>query len=230
MHKAYRQEMKYRISYAEKEMLIRRFSSLLRYDKNSNEQGFYTVRTLYFDDVRDTSFMLSVTGAPEKWKYRIRMYNGDSSFIRLEKKLKHYAGSYKTGERITRSECEKILSGNYEFLLQSDSAFLKLCYAEFKALHLKPKVVVQYIRHAFVCSQEDVRLTIDSDVCTCSVPDSFLEADARFGNSALEDGQCVLEVKYTHFLPSYIPPLLGALDRNRIATSKYAIGRLKHSS
>ena len=228
MHSGYRQEIKYRISYAEKEMLIKRFSAFLRFDNHSNEQGFYTVRTLYFDDVKDTSFMLSITGAPEKWKYRIRMYNGDTSFIRLEKKSKKYSGSHKIGEKITVEQFEKILEGDYEFLLQSDSAFFKLCYAEFKSLNLKPKVLVQYLRHAFVCAQEDVRITIDSDVCTCSMPEAFLEKEAQFGNSALEDRQCVLEVKFTHFLPSYIPPLLGALDRNRIATSKYAIGRLKH--
>lgn len=225
MNVQYRQEKKYKIAFAEKEMLVRRLSAALQTDPHALPQGYYNVRTLYFDDVSDSAMQDTVTGVPEKIKFRIRMYNGDPSFIRLEKKVKQCGGGFKVGERITPDECRMLLQGDYTFLRDSDSAFLQECHAVSAAGGLRPKLIVQYDRHAFVCPQDDVRITVDEDIRVCRMPDAFFDAQP-FGTSVMPNRECVLEIKYTHFLPSYVPLLVGIQNRPLTAMSKFSAGRL----
>ncbi len=57
-------------------------------DPHARPDGTYTVHSLYFDDWRDTALREKIDGLPRREKFRIRYYNGDLSFIRLEKKSK----------------------------------------------------------------------------------------------------------------------------------------------
>ena len=41
-----------------------------------------------FDDDKNTDFISKLSGLSERKKYRIRMYNADTAYIRLEKKIK----------------------------------------------------------------------------------------------------------------------------------------------
>lgn len=225
MNVQYRQEKKYTIAYAEKEMLVRRLRAALQVDPHALPQGYYNVRTLYLDNVNDSAMQDTATGAPEKTKFRIRMYNGDPSYIRLEKKVKQYGGGFKVGACITPDECRKILARDYAFLRGSDSAFLRECYAVSVSGGLLPKLIVQYDRHAFVCAQDDVRITIDEDVRVCRIPDAFFDTQP-FGTSVMPNRECILEVKYSHFLPDYVPLLIGIQNRPLTAMSKFSAGRL----
>ena len=225
MNVQYRQEKKYKIAFAEKELLIRRLSAALQVDPHALPQGRYSVRTLYLDDVNDSAMQDTVTGAPEKIKYRIRMYNGDPSYIRLEKKVKQYGGGFKVGEVITQAECQRILAEDYAFLRESDSAFLQECYAVSVGGGLRPKLIVQYDRYAFVCPQDDVRITIDTDIRVCRIPHAFFDAQ-DLGTSVMPNRECILEIKYNHFLPDYVPLLVGIQNRPLTAMSKFSAGRL----
>lgn len=221
----YRQEKKYTIAFAEKEMLVRRLSAALQPDPHAMPDGKYNVRTLYLDDVNNSAMQDTTTGAPEKIKFRIRMYNGDPSFIRLEKKVKRYGGGFKVGAQITPEECRRILAEDFAFLRGSDSAFLRECYAVSVSGGLRPKLIVQYDRHAFRCPQDDVRITIDEDIRVCRIPDAFFDTQP-FGTSVMPHRECVLEIKYTHFLPDYVPLLIGIQNRPLTALSKFSAGRL----
>lgn len=221
----YRHEKKYRIAYAEKELLLCRLRAALQVDPHALPQGYYNVRTLYLDDVNDSAMQDTVTGAPEKVKYRIRMYNGDTSYIRLEKKVKRYGGGYKVGALLSADECRKILAGDCAFLRTHDSAFLRACYAVSVAGGLRPKLIVQYDRHAFICPQDDVRITVDEDIRVCRIPDAFFDPQP-FGTSVMPNRECILEIKYTHFLPDYVPLLVGIQNRPLTAMSKFSAGRL----
>ena len=105
----YRQELKFRVSRADRELLLCRLSAAMHPDKHG-KNGVYTVRTLYFDTVYDDALRESLAGDPEKVKFRLRMYNADDSFLRLEKKIKQGSGGTKVGARLTRAECEKLLA------------------------------------------------------------------------------------------------------------------------
>ena len=73
-------------------MLIRRLGAVLARDPYAMPDGTYSVRTLYFDDIRSTAMGDTLSGAPVREKYCLRMYNGDPSLLRLEKKTKLFGG------------------------------------------------------------------------------------------------------------------------------------------
>lgn len=219
----YRQELKYRVSRADRELLLRRLSAAMRPDSHG-KNGVYTVRTLYFDTVYDDALRESLAGDPEKVKFRLRMYNTDDSFLRLEKKVKEGSGGCKIGSRLTRAECEKLIAGDCAFLSEKDEAFLAECYARWKDGGLRAREIISYTRAAFGCAEGNVRVTVDSDIRACRFTDAFFSPKLGGVPVTAEDA-CVLEVKFDRFLPDYIPHLVGIGDRQMQAFSKFALGR-----
>ena len=51
--------------------------------------GKYEIRSLYFDNMEDKALREKLDGISVREKYRLRMYNGDTSVIRLERKVKN---------------------------------------------------------------------------------------------------------------------------------------------
>lgn len=220
----YRQELKYRVSRADRELLLRRLSAVLRPDVHG-KNGVYTVRTLYFDTVYDDALRDSLAGVSDKVKFRLRMYNADDSFLRLEKKVKEGGGGYKIGARLSREACENLIRGDGAFLAGADDPFLAECYAKWRDGGLRAKEIISYTRAAFGCAEGNVRITVDSDIRACRFPDAFF-APKLGGAPVTAEDVCVLEVKFDRFLPDYIPHLIGIGDRERQAFSKFALGSL----
>lgn len=217
----YRQEQKYIVSGADRALLLCRLRASLQPDPYSVDNGLYQVRTLYFDDAFDSALFDSFSGAPEREKYRLRMYNSDTGFLRLEKKIKRYSGGQKPDALLTPEECRKLLRGDYEFLGEKTEPFLLAAYAAARAGELTPRSVVDYTRAAFYHPAGNVRVTVDSNVRVSRNTDAFF-SEPFTGTPALEDGACVLEVKFDTFLPDFIRDMLGMGDRPRVAMSKYA--------
>ena len=46
------------------------------------------MRSLYFDDARDSALREKLDGVGSRQKFRLRLYNSDPSLIKLEKKIK----------------------------------------------------------------------------------------------------------------------------------------------
>ena len=220
----WRQELKYRVSRADRELLLRRLSAALRPDAHGKD-GVYAVRTLYFDTVYDDALRDSLAGERDKEKVRLRMYDLDESFLRLEKKVKRGAGGYKIGSLLTRAECEKLLVGDCAFLGGKDDAFLGECYARWRDGGMRPKEIVSYTRAAFGCAEGNVRITLDSDIRASGFTDAFFSPKLGGAPVTAED-VCVMEVKFDRFLPDYIPHLIGIGDRAVQAFSKFALGSL----
>ena len=219
----WRQEQKYIVSSADRELLLCRLRAALTPDPFAVDNGLYRIRTLYFDDAFDSALFDSVSGAPEREKYRLRMYNSDVSFLRLEKKLKRYCGGQKPYARLTPEESRMLLRGDYAFLAEKNEPFLQTVYAAARAGALIPRCVVDYTRAAFCHPVGNVRVTVDSDVRVSRNTDAFFN-EPFAGTPVLEDGACILEIKFDGVLPDFIPPLLGIGDRPRTAMSKYAGG------
>lgn len=218
----YRQELKFRVSRLDRELLLHRLSAALRPDSHG-KNGIYTVRTLYFDTVYDDALRESLSGEPEKVKVRLRMYNADDTFLRLEKKVKNGRGGTKVGTLLTRAECEKLIRGDCAFLAERDDPFSLECYAKRQNGGMRPKQIIDYTRAAFACREGNVRITVDSDIRACRFTDMFF-APTTGGVPVTAEDACVLEVKFDRFLPDYIPHLVGIGSCEMQAFSKFAMG------
>ena len=96
----YRHEYKYLASETALRSLSARLKGVLRKDPHTGENGRYLIRSIYFDDMYDTCYLENEDGQPIHEKFRIRAYNGESSFIVLELKRKERGKTLKLSEVI----------------------------------------------------------------------------------------------------------------------------------
>ena len=126
---AYRHELKYLISYADKAELAVRMAPVLHLDPHA-KQGGYFIRSLYFDDYWNTAYAEKEAGVLLRKKYRIRIYHCSDRSIKLERKKKFGSWIYKEAAPLTRAEFERILAGDYDFLLHSPHRLCQEFYTE----------------------------------------------------------------------------------------------------
>ena len=223
--KGYRHELKYYITLGEYELLQRKLSLTMERDAFAKKNGGkYFIRSLYFDDRDDSAFREKLSGIDERDKFRIRIYDMRDDVIKRE--CKHKSNGYikKQSIGLSRKEYEKLMSGDRLFLLNRPEPFARRMYLEFAQRALKPAVIVDYTREAFVFPMEDVRVTFDKNVRTgLRSVDMFNAGIPTY--PVIDDYGMVLEIKFNRFLPTYIRSLLQLEASQRSAISKYVLCR-----
>ncbi|MBQ8177015.1 MAG: polyphosphate polymerase domain-containing protein [Oscillospiraceae bacterium] len=217
----YRHEYKHRINMADFLMLDSKIKLFAKPDENC-KNGSYFVRSLYFDNYMDKALREKLDGISVREKFRIRCYNMDDSFILLEKKSKHKGLCLKEQAFLTRQQTEQIMSGDYEFLANSDTLLHNEFYAKLENECLRPKLIVDYTRKAYVYAPGNVRVTFDSGIHSSVFTDDFFSSEI---SAVPVPNTIIMEVKYDEFLPQIIADLLRLEGRHTASFSKYAAGR-----
>lgn len=218
-----RHEYKHPITYQDYLIISVRLRYLAKQDKHVGEDGTYRVRSLYFDNLSDKALREKTDGLDRREKFRIRYYNDDTSFIRLEKKCKLHGLCEKVSAPLTREEVIKICHGDTNFLLQSDRELLKELYAKMRYQLLRPRVVVDYKREPYVYGPGNVRITFDSDIRTSLYENHLFEKELL--TAPVDQGGILMEVKYDAFLPEIMQMAVRVPNRKAEAFSKYAVCR-----
>ncbi len=217
----YRNEWKYLIDTSQKELVCKRLSPILKLDKHAKNGG-YMLRSLYFDDYFNTAYEEKDAGVKLRKKYRIRIYNCSDSSIKLERKKKYGAYIFKESASLTKEEVYKIIDGDYDFLLQSDKSLCREFYYECVSNVMRPRTIVDYDREPWIMDEGTVRITFDMDVRAAigsfDIFDPTLPA-----LPVLEPGKCVMEVKFTEFLPTAVKDILPDRASEFTAVSKYVL-------
>ena len=221
----YRHEYKHAINMLDYHTLRQRIKAIVRPDPNAGVDGRYHIRSLYFDNDDDKALREKIYGLPNREKFRIRIYNNGSDFIRLEKKSKTYGLCSKQSATITKEQAERILTGDVEWMAHTGNAVLTEFYGKTSYQRLRPKTIVDYWREAYTYPFGNVRITFDSEVRT------GLYATGLFDRELLtfptgDAGVLLLEVKYDEFLPDIIRDLIQTNTRRTAAFSKYAACRV----
>lgn len=220
----YRHELKFKISNSAAEVLKQKLSLILSKDKNSYyEDGSYLIKSLYFDDLDSSSYYEKMDGILYRKKYRIRIYNDNDSFIRLEKKMKHNNMTAKEQMLISRETYSKIINGKIEEIENADGLLLEFLN-ECRTKGLIPSIIVLYHRTAFTYPISDVRITFDSNIQSGLYNYDLFENEMPVYTMD-ERGKQVLEVKFNEVLPLHIANILGDIPSCREAVSKFALCR-----
>lgn len=219
----FRHEIKHYINTADHLELQNRMKYIAKRDIYARDNGIYLVRSLYFDNFNDTALREKIDGVNKREKFRIRFYNYDTNFIRLEKKSKINGMCSKVSTRITRDQSERLINGDYDFLRDAgDMLFLDL-YSKMQYQVLRPKSIVDYQREAYVYPIGNVRVTIDYDIRTSININNFFDRQLL---TVPVTNNTILEIKYDEFLPQIISDITQLNSRQRSAFSKYAVSRL----
>ncbi len=224
--KKFRHELKYYINEHDYLTLRRKIGVVLKQDNNSINQQGYLIRSLYFDNIHDHDLFHKNNGILRRKKFRIRIYNHSDKVIKLEKKSRQGEYILKTSAEITKDEYFKILDWDYEFLKEKEQPIYKEFYHYLNSEYMRPRVIVDYVREAYIGHISNVRITFDKELSV--VTDSLdIFNPNHTTQEVLVHPQMILEVKYDEFLPDYIRKLLQLDAHNRSAISKYVLCRMK---
>lgn len=214
----YRHEWKHEINYADMLTLRARLYAVMKRDKHAIN-GAYQIRSLYFDNLSDKALREKIDGVNIREKFRIRYYNGDTSFIVLEKKSKINGLCAKESCQISADEAQKIVDGDLLWMPESGRPLCMELYFKMLSQGLKPKTIVDYTRDPFVFPPGNVRVTIDYNIRTGAFRTDFLNPKTLTlpaGNSPI-----ILEVKWDEYLPDIIKDAVSLPGRRVTAFSKY---------
>ncbi|MBO4894210.1 MAG: polyphosphate polymerase domain-containing protein [Clostridia bacterium] len=214
----YRHEWKHEINAADRLTLIARLSAVMKRDSHTINGG-YKIRSLYFDTPGDTALREKIDGVNIREKFRIRLYNGDTSFIVLEKKSKINGLCSKESCRLTAEEAQRIADGNISWMASDSRPLLVELYSKMSVQGLRPKTIVDYTRIPFVFAPGNVRVTIDYDIRTGQFRTDFLNSETL--TIPAGESPIILEVKWDDFLPDIIRDAVTIPLRRVGAFSKY---------
>lgn len=220
----YRNEWKYLVTDADLAVLGARLKVLLPMDSHQTGSS-YAIRSLYFDDLRNSCLRENEAGVDDRRKYRLRLYNGSAERIQLEIKEKLHGKTHKSSCLVSAGECREIMAGRPPAIGAGTPAPRNLLSIAMRTAGMAPRVIVEYERTAFVGRSGNVRITFDRNISACVQLGSFLEPHVPL-TPILPTGQHVLEVKFDEFLPDYVAQALELGKLRQTAFSKYYLSRL----
>ncbi len=219
----YRHEWKHEITFCDLLAIRSRMSAIARADAHALE-GRYSIRSLYFDNLSDKALREKLDGVNRREKFRLRYYNGDTGLIHLEKKSKVNGLGTKASARLTAAEAQRLLDGDYGWMLGSSRPLLEELYSKMHSQGLRPRTIVDYTREPFIFAPGNVRITLDYDIRTGLDSINFLNPDCV--TVPVPDSPIILEVKWDEFLPAIIRDAVQLTGRRTAAFSKYAACRM----
>ena len=223
MKMKYRHEWKHEIDYADMLALRQRLSAVAKRDVYTTN-GKYEIRSLYFDNINDKALREKIDGVNIREKFRIRYYNGDSSFIKLEKKSKVNGLCLKDSARLTKEQAQAIVDGDYSWMMKSGVSLIEELYTKMMKQGLRPKTIVDYTREPFIFAPGNVRVTLDYNIRTGLLCTDFLNPSSVTVPAG--DAPIILEVKWDEYLPDIIRDTVQLENRRVSAFSKYAVCRI----
>jgi len=220
-------EAKYRINPVQAMAIREMIRPYMSPDAHGRE---YPVTSIYLDSPDLALYWSSARGEERRRKLRIRTYagGGDHCFFEVKHRFNQIVKKDRAVAR--RDAVEGVLGGSMilpEILKNPDRDRENL--HEFQDLaayyRARPKVVVRYLREAYVARMEEpLRITFDSGlVCLPSRrfdPDGW---DASPEWLEIPGSPMVLEVKFTDTFPGWVTDMIRELNLLRESFSKYMI-------
>lgn len=206
-------------------LIENKISKVLNYDVHMKDRPNYHVRSLYFDDINNSCLFDNDAGTGKRFKYRIRYYNSDLSYLILERKEKIYSLGNKKACKISLEQYKQIVSGQFSKIFwETDNEILKKFCIDMQAKLFRPKAIIDYERTAYVEPVTNVRITFDRNISGSMEINKFLNGDyLRY--QLLDPKTNLLEIKYDDVFPSYIRRTVQNSKLNQITFSKYYLCR-----
>jgi hypothetical protein len=221
-------EAKYLVSELQAQAVRDHIRPFVTPDKHGQE---YPVTSIYLDSPDLALYLSSVRGEERRRKLRIRTYaSSGEEYCFFE--VKHRLNQIVRKERaIVRNDAvDALLDGALprpEMLLNPEQdmknlySFCDLC----GTIRATPRVVVSYMREAFIGkAEEPLRITFDRKL-TCLPSDRF-DPEAWAASSHWNDGvghPIVMEVKFSDIYPCWVGDLIRRFDLLRESFAKYVV-------
>lgn len=210
------------------QVLEDRVERVLNKDSHTGPNGFYHIRSIYFDNMENTCYYENENGTDPREKFRIRIYNNSPDRIFLELKQKKQGKCLKKSCAISLKRLNALMNmdlENTDLVFKDDDSFLyKKFYSEILTRRLKPVNIVCYDRVPFIHKDGNVRVTFDRNIRSGSDFTRFFDEDLPV-RPILPEGTNLVEVKFDELLPDYIYEILQTGMLHQTSFSKYYLCR-----
>jgi hypothetical protein len=214
-----RNELKFIINLHQKNVMANKLCRICQCDSFSDADGGYLVSSLYFDDYNQSAIFDKLNGIRDRKKFRIRIYNYQPNVIKLERKIKKGIVTDKSHIQISKEEYDSLIRGDIRFLSHKDDVVANDFYVYYRTRNLRPSVVVEYRREAFIYPYGDVRITLDYYL-KAGIFQKDLFANG-YMISVIPHDQIILEVKYTGYFPDVVRNIIQMDNLQWQSSSKY---------
>ena len=205
-------------------LLRERLHYIMLPDPHAGSEGLYTIRSLYFDDYYNTCYHENEDGTDPREKYRIRIYNASDSRITLERKQKECCMTRKTSSPLTRDQAQLLIDSTPLSFADAQNPALRKFLLLMMLRQMRPSIIVEYQRAAYVYHIGNVRVTFDTNiVSSCDFANFF--SPSVFCRPILPLGFHLMEVKFDQFLPDFIYQSLQLNQLQQTTFSKFFLCR-----
>ncbi|MCQ2506052.1 MAG: polyphosphate polymerase domain-containing protein [Lachnospiraceae bacterium] len=219
-----RYEKKYLVTDEQYKQLRMRLNEFMEADAFCKGDGTYSIWNLYYDTKDDLLIRRSIEKPLYKEKLRLRSYGAttyhDKVFLEIKKKYNGRVNKRRT--KLTLLEAYEYANTKLkpEYKPYMNKQVLNEIDYMVNFYGLKPKVFIAYDRVAlFDKNDHDFRVTFDKNIIARRY-DLGLHYGA-YGDSLLEDGYWLMEVKIANAMPMYMTKLLSELKIKAVSFSKY---------
>lgn len=221
----YRHELKYVTTAGQLAVVAARLKTLMRADPHAGADGGYIIRSLYFDDVYNSCYLENENGTDNREKFRLRLYNGDASRIRLELKQKRHGMTKKQACLLSAAQCQSLMEGRPPPVRASLPPLVQKLSAAMRTRGMRPVVVVEYHRRPLIHPLGNVRVTLDEHLTASGSPAAFLQPGPGPRRAVMPTGKQLLEVKFDALLPDAIKHCLEMGELQQATFSKFYLCR-----
>lgn len=223
----YRHEYKFLADEKDLCLIANRLKNLMPLDSHAGAEG-YCIRSVYFDDYRNSCYYQNEAGTDPRAKFRIRIYDASAERITLEKKSKKSGMTLKESAVLTREQFDALMHGRtFPVRVQEEENWPEVLQ-QFSVLvqtrQMKPKVIVEYQRIPYIYKEGNVRITFDKYLTASRQVERFLEPQL-LRCPVMPAGRHILEVKYDEFLPAALKNQLELGNLKQTSFSKYYLCR-----
>jgi hypothetical protein len=226
-------EFKYVLSTFKRQSIEADLRYFLDYDPfvAGRSEHRYFVRSLYYDDSSYTAFHDKIDGLYSRYKFRIRTYSQSQesdSPIFLEIKGRHNNLVYKYRTPVEKSDTDwRTLKGDYlsdRLLNRTDKNDVRNRFEyDLYRKALKPVALIDYQRRPYVSKYDpSFRITFDEELYASRANGLFPGSKSQ--PKRLIPGYTVIEVKFSHHLPSWFHRVIQTHELQRVSISKIVTG------
>ena len=219
-----RYELKYMMTQAQKEKLLRAMEGHLQLD----QYGHSTIRNIYFDTDTFRLVRRSIEKPLYKEKLRVRSYQraGENSMVFVELKKKFESVVYKRRVMLPHRAAMDALENDAPLPINSQIGAEIAGFQEFYGATLKPAMLLTYEREAyFPVDGTDFRLTLDENILW-RMDNMDLGAET-YGNAVLDSDLVLMEVKTPGGIPLWMTHFLAENRIYQTSFSKYGAAFLQ---
>lgn len=223
MNSLRRRELKFYIPLRQVDYATDYLRATMLEDRNSITSA-YTISSLYFDSLHDDDLREKLDGIMFREKYRVRVYNFDTSYGKFEIKRKLNNTIEKISKPLNPDQMQQVLSGNIRDVLEQDLQ-TEYVAAKLNYKYYTPKSIVTYERKAYYLPVDNIRVTLDQNLRSHGFNTNLAFINDKHAIKILPPDHQILEVKFSGELPEFLKRFLTELKLVNTSISKYALSR-----